>query len=172
MARIPLSDQGPWPIYDNIDAMFVETYAAIAALQAQIPSALTAGIPFFHTAKLTAAAAATPVHVLPAAEVPAGKAAYIDKVLLNVNGGTAWTDVSATIVKLVDTAGSPILGVTFAKAQLTGNAVLDLASSGVTCANLVLQGTGFTAAKGIDIVADAIFAAGSDIYVTVFGFIK
>lgn len=129
-------------------------------------------VPFTVTASLTAAAAGTPVHVLPAASVPAGKKAYITEVLLNVNGGTAWTDLTATVVKLQDTAASPVVGVTIPKALLLGNALVSLFTATLTLATLILRGTGFTTAKGIDIVADANFAAGSDIYVTISGVIK
>jgi len=131
-----------------------------------------AGEPFRKTVTLTAAAAATPVNILTAAEVGAGRKAYVDVMIAKVNGATAWTDATATIVKIQDTADTPIVGVTMAKAQLTGNAVLGLLSTGVTLAAPVSTGVGFTAAKGLDIVADAIFGAGSDLVVTVTGYIE
>jgi len=121
---------------------------------------------------LTAAAAATPVHVIPAAQVPTGKKFYPLGMILSVGGATAWTDSTATVVKLQDTAGSPVAAVSVAKAQLTGNAVLGFPSTGVTLQTPVRTGVGMTAAKGIDVVGDANFAAGSDITVTVFGVIK
>ncbi len=144
---------------------------ALSSVRGKMNQQFAAGIPFSVVAKLTSAAAATPVHVVAAAVVGAAQAIYIDTVLANVNGGTAWTDVTATVVKLVDTAGSPVTGVTIGKAALLGNAVLNLASTGVTSANLLLRNTGFTVAKGLDLVADANFAAGSDLYVKVSGFI-
>lgn len=124
------------------------------------------------TGVLTAAAAATPVHVIPDASVPTGKKFYPLGMIMSVGGATAWTDSTATVVKLQDTAGSPVAAVSVAKAQLTGNAVLGFPSTGVTLQTPVRTGAGMTAAKGIDVVGDANFAAGSDISVTHFGVVK
>lgn len=123
-------------------------------------------------ATLTAAAAATPVHVIAAAKVPAGKKFYLLDFLLSVGGATAWTDSTATVVTLKDTAASPVLAVSVAKAQLTSQAQLGKLSTGVTLQTNVRTGVGLTAAKGLDIVADAVFAAGSDITITAFGIVK
>lgn len=124
------------------------------------------------TATLTAAAAGTPVHVIPAALVAAGKKFYPLGLILKVNGATAWTDSTGTIVRLKDTAASPVVLASFAKAQLTANAVLDAVSTGVTLGTGMSLGLGMTAAKGIDIDADSDFDAGSDIVVTLFGIVK
>lgn len=123
-------------------------------------------------ASLTAAAAATPVAVIPAAQVPAGKKFYLLGFLLSVGGATAWTDATATVVKLQDTNGTPVVAASIAKAQLTGNAQLGMLSTGVTLGTDVRTGVGLTAAKGLNIVGDAVFAAGSTITVTAFGVIK
>lgn len=128
-----------------------------------------AGIPFRKTATLTSAAAGTAVHVLTDADV-GSKTAYLLGAILKVDGSTAWTDSAATIVKIQDTNDTPVVGLTYAKAQLTGNAVLVLGSTGVTIEDAVAEGTGFTAAKGLDIIADANFAAGDNIKITVFGY--
>lgn len=124
------------------------------------------------TADLTAAAAGTPVHLIPASQVPAGKKIYIIDFLVNVGGATAWTDTTATVVKLQDTAASPVVAASIAKAQLTDNAVLGKVSTGVTLGANVLAGSGLTAAKGLDIVGDGNFAAGSTIKATVTAIIK
>ena len=129
-----------------------------------------AGIPFYQTATLTAAGAGTAVHILTDAEV-GSKKAYVTGAILKVDGATAWTDSTGTIVKVQDTNGAPVVGLTYAKAQLTGNAILVLGSTGVTIGDAVAEGSGFTAAKGLDIIADANFAAGDSIKITVFGFI-
>lgn len=129
-------------------------------------------VPFTATATLTAAAAATPVDIVAAASVPASKKIYITNMLLAVNGGTAWTDVTATVVTIQDSAGAPVLALTAAKAQLTANAVLNLTSTGITLAAPIITGVGLTAQQGITIKGDANFAAGSDIVVTISGFIK
>jgi len=129
-------------------------------------------IPFVATATLTAAAAATPVDIVATASVPTGKKIYITDILLYVNGATAWTDVTATVVTIQDKAGSPVTAVTAAKAQLTGSTFLRLESTGITMAAPVLTGVGLTASVGLTIKGDANFAAGSDIVCTVTGFIK
>lgn len=129
-------------------------------------------VPFVRTAQLTAAAAATPVEVLAAADVGAGRKAFVTGMLLNVGGATAWSDATGTVVALQDTADTPVNLLSAAKAQLTANANLGLLSTGVTLGAPILTGVGATAAKGIDIVADDDFTAGSTINVTVFGFIS
>ena len=136
-----------------------------------VTAAKLAVVPFVRTAQLTAAAAGTPVEVLANADVGNGRSAVVFDMILNVGGGTAWTDATATVVKLQDKAGSPVALATVAKAQLTGNAVLGILSTGVTLAAPIKEGTGTTDGKGIDIVGDANFAAGSTINVTVIGFI-
>jgi hypothetical protein len=126
---------------------------------------------FKRTATLTSAAAATAVNLLTAADVGT-KTAYVMGAFVKVNGATAWTDTTATIVKVQDTAGTPVVGATVAKAGLTASACLTLGSSSITLGAPISNGTGFTAAKGIDVVADAVFAAGSDLVVTIFGYIE
>jgi hypothetical protein len=143
--------------------------ARVTALEAAAP---IGGRPFRVVGTLAAAAAGTAVHLLTAAQVGAGKVAKILGFLLNVGGTTAWTDTTATVVKLQDTADTPVVAATVAKAQLTSQAQLGPLSTGVTLGTPIRTGVGLTAAKGLDIVADANFAAGSDITVTVFGVIE
>ena len=67
---------------------------------------------------------------------------------------------------------TPVVAASFAKAQLTNAAVLGKHSTGVTLGDAIKKGTGLTAAKGLDIVANGTFeTSGSDLYVTVCGFI-
>lgn len=164
----------------NLNANFIELYTSVAAAQstadtaaANALKALNAGKPFMAVATLTSAAAATPVSIVAAADVGAAEKIYISGFRLNVNGATAWTDSTATVVKIQDTATVPVVGISIAKAGLTGNVIIDTFANGSsTVSNEILRNTGFTAAKGLNIVADANFAAGSDIYVTVYGYIK
>jgi hypothetical protein len=141
-----------------------------AALNAMLTE-LYGALPFRATATLTSALAATPVHLVPAASVPAGKKVYLTGFLLFVNGAVSWIDATATLVKLQDTATVPVVAATFAKAGLTGNAQIDPPSASVVRAAPVLLGAGLTDAKGLDLVADGNFASGSDIVVTVTGYI-
>lgn len=121
---------------------------------------------FKKTATLTSAAAATPVHVLTAAEVGAGKKAYVSKVYFSVDGATAWGTTATVTVQ--DTAVSPVVGATVAVAGLTANAMIDEGNTNVTLAAPIADGAGFTTAKGIDIAANA-NGTGSNLLVTVFG---
>jgi hypothetical protein len=166
------------PIAMKVNANFDELYAAktgdeaaIVAAQADATLALSAGIPFRATTSLTSIAAAAGSTILLAASVPAGKKAVITGMILNVNGGTAWTDVTATGLTIQDTASSPVLGLTIDKALLIANAVIGLTSLGIVLANPVTQGIGFTTAKGLTIKGDGNFAAGSTIYVTLVGYL-
>ena len=154
-----------WFVKDRdtvLDAALDAYIAADAALIA------LGGRHFHKTVTLTSAAAATPVNILTDVEVGTG-VAYIDTFLLNVNGATAWTDSTGTIVTVQDTNGTPIVGITAAKAQLTGNALLDFLETGITVGDAIKDGTGFTATKGLDIVADSDFDAGDDIIITISG---
>lgn len=121
---------------------------------------------FKKTATLTSAAAATPVHILTAAEVGAGKKAYVSQVFLSVDGAVNW-GTTATIT-LQDTAGSPVAGATFDASKLLANSMHQLASSDFTLLAPVADGAGFTAAKGLDVVGNA-NGTGSNLLVTVFG---
>lgn len=147
--------------------------ASLVDIQAEVTAAKAlAGIPFHKVVTLTAAAAGTAVDILTDANVGSGKKAYITHILVTVGGATAWTDDTATVVKIQDKNSSAVVGVTIAKAQLTNAAILGMLSAGVTLADAVKLGTGFTAAKGLVVVADANFAAGSNLAVTVAGFVK
>lgn len=126
------------------------------------------GVWFKRTATLTSSAAGTAVHVLTDADV-GSKTAYLMGAILKVAGNTDWTDSNATNVKIQDTNGT--VGLTYAKTNLKGNAVLVLGSTGVTIGDAVAEGTGFTAAKGLDIIADANFTTGDNIKITIFGYL-
>lgn len=156
-----------YPSSATIEALLAADAVFQAAVAADAVS--LSGKPFRKTTTLTSAAAATPVHILTDAEVGTGKVVYVEKVLLTVNGVTAWTDTTGTVVKIQDTAAT--LGLTFPKSILTGDAVLGELSTSVVISPAILLGSGFTSGKGLDIVADHVFAAGDDIVVTVFGYI-
>ena len=136
-----------------------------------ITTAKEVATPFCVAGVLTAAAAATPVVLLADALVPAGKKVYVTNILLSVGGGTAWTDATATKVTVECTDGTDV--VAYAKAALTDSAVInDLGGANLTPGATTLSGAGLTAAKGLQIVADANFGAGSNISVVVSGVIK
>lgn len=146
--------------------------ADIATLEAVVEGITElAGRPFRKTVTLTAAAAGTAVPIVAASEVTGSNKVFITDVLINVGGGTAWTDSTGTVITIQDTAASPVVAVTAAKAQLTANAILGKHSVGITLAAPIITGVGLTAAKGLSVIADSNFDAGSDLYVTVVGFI-
>lgn len=140
---------------------------AIDALEAV--NALAGGTPFIRTATLTALAAGTAVHALAAADVGAGFKAFITGFKAVVSGGTAWSGGTGTKVAIQDTNGTPVVGAEIAVAGLTGASVIAEGHANVTLKAALASG--FTAAKGIDIKADNNFGAGSDLVVTITGFI-
>ena len=134
----------------------------------QFPSP-TVSQPFVATATLTSAAAATPITLLADSLVPSGKKVYVTGFVAKVNGSTAWSTTAN--VKIQDSNGTPVVFFTALVAALTGNAEVRPGTSNITSGAAYNQGTGGTAAKGLQIVGDA-NGAGSDLVVTVHGFIK
>jgi hypothetical protein len=164
-------DVGEYVFDSQLQALFVGDGATAGGrLCDSWPAYLSPGIQFEVTGTLTSAAAATPVILLADSLIPSGKAVYINWWMLTVNGGNAWVDVGATIVKIQDNAA--VAAITFGKAGLTGNAMLVPGSANTTLAALMVAQSGLTANRGIQIVADAVFGAGSDIKITVGGYIK
>lgn len=130
---------------------------------------LTEGKPFVATNTLTSAAAATPVVILADAKVPAGKKVYITGFTAQVNGGTLWATTATVTIE--DTNGTPVVFSTIGVAALGAAATIFPSTANVTNGNAFLLGTGGTAAKGIQMVGDA-NGTGSDLVVTIYGFIK
>jgi hypothetical protein len=128
------------------------------------------GISFTVTGTLTSAAAATAVTILADSLMPAGMKVYITDWFVSVGGAAAWVDVTATIVKIQDNAST--VAITIAKAGLGAKAQLYPGSANITYADLIPNQSGLTASRGIQVVADANFGAGSDLKVTVSGYIK
>lgn len=137
-----------------------------------LDKALAAGIPFDVKGVITAAAAGTPVVLLPDNWVPAGYQAILDDFYVRVKGATAWSGGSMAHLFIEDTGGSSALGfLDIAVAALTGNAILSRNSSNVT----LLAGfsdIGATVGCGIQVVANANAGAGSDVAVRIMGHIK
>jgi hypothetical protein len=144
---------------------------ADGATGSTIRTELNSMLPFSVTLTLTAALAVTPVHIVPVASVPTGKKVYVTDILLKVNGETAWSDATGVGVNIQDTSATPVVGASVAKADLVGNAKIGKESASCVLAAPIVLGTGFTADKGLDISADKNFTAGSDIVVTVTGYI-
>lgn len=128
------------------------------------------GIPFVVQGQITSAAAGTAIVLIPDSVLGPAQKVYVTGWLLTVGGGTAWTDATATIVKLQDSAAVALI--TWAKAGLTGNAALVVGTGSTTLAAAFTAQSGLSAGKGLQIVGDANFAAGSTIQVAVMGYIK
>lgn len=125
------------------------------------------GLPFRKTVTLTAVAAATPIEIIAAA---AGKTVYVTNFIAKVDGATSWA-TTGTVVNLQDDAGTPEVGAAIAVAALTGNAVIGPFTTNVTLSDPISKGDGFTADKGLNVAGDDDFGEGSDLVVTVVGFI-
>lgn len=145
---------------------------AAAAVEAEILEGLAeGGMPFRKTVTLTSALATTPVEIIADDSVGEGKKVFITDFLVNVDGAVAWSGDGGNVL-IRDTEDTPVAGVTIAKAGLTNAALVGKhTASNVTLGNAVKQGEGFTEAKGIEVVADGAFSAGSDLIITVVGFI-
>jgi len=126
-------------------------------------------IPFHVTGTITSAAAATAVVILADSLVPAGKKVYVQGFIAKVDGATNWATTAT--VKIQDTNSSAVDFVTMAVAALTGNAVVTTGTSNITANDAFSEGTGGTAAKGLQLKGNA-NGTGSDLKVTVFGVIK
>lgn len=130
------------------------------------------GFPFVATATITSTAAGTAVSLKPDTAIPAGSKVYVTNFVAKVNGGTAWSGGSNTIVTIQDTNGTPVVFSTIAVAALTGNAELRPGTSNVTSGAAFYLGTGGTAGCGLVVKGDANAGAGSDLTVTVSGLVK
>ncbi len=128
------------------------------------------GIPFRKTVTLKAADAETPVSIIADAEVGDGKCVYITGFYGNVNGTDAWVGDGNNVI-IRDTADTPVAAITLPDSVLTANAQLGLLSPGVVLGDGIKDGTGMTSGNGLVIVGDGAFSAGSDLIVTITGFI-
>ena len=132
-------------------------------------SDVTPVTPFTVTATLTSAAAATPVVLIPAANVLPGKKVYVNGFRATVNGGTLWATTANVYIQ--DTNGTPVDFFTIAVSALTANAFVTTGTSGVTNGAAYTLGTGGTASAGLQLAANA-NGTGSNLVVTVHGVIQ
>lgn len=123
-----------------------------------------AGVPFMATATLESNAANVAVELFKDSDVPTGKQVFIHQIIAVVDGATEWGTVTKVTVQDTEAVG----GAEFAAADLAANAVLTLGDATVLAP--IAKGAGFTAKKGIEVVADKA-GTGSDLIVTVYGYI-
>ena len=122
---------------------------------------------FFKVVTLLPAASATPVPILPDAQVGPGRTPYIIGYAFHVNGATPWSGGTGTKVALQDTAGVEIMSI--ATAALTANNVIETKVANVTySANFQATRQG-TLALGLQFRSDNNYGAGSPIVLMVYG---
>jgi hypothetical protein len=140
----------------SLNAMFTELFE-------------TKGTAFCITGKISAISAATPVVLIPDGDVGSARKVIVSGVLVCVDGSTSWSGAVATKLSIVSST-TELASVL--KANLLANAKKDLSSTEVVIGSAIVQGFGGPLGKGISIVGDANFDAGSDIYVTISGVIR
>ena len=128
------------------------------------------GIPFRKTVTLKAADATTAVSIIADAAVGTGKSVYITGFYANVDGVTDWSGTNNNVI-VRDRASPSVSAITLPDSILKGNAQLMFGSTGVVLGDGIKDGTGMTEAKGLEIVGDGAFSGGSDLIVTITGFI-
>ena len=142
--------------------------AQLFKLGDKIQNALNAGKPFLVSGTLIRTNTAG-VTLIDASLLESDESIYITHIIIKNTGATAWTDSTATKVLVQDTNSSPVVVIDVAKAAITNAAVITMDTANVTKgAGLA----GLTAGKGLVAKPDASFAAGTDLLITVMGYIK
>lgn len=133
------------------------------------PGAYSPGLQFEVQGTILSSAPTTPVIIFADSMIPAGKAVYVNYILVTVNGATAWT--TAYNVILQDNAA--VAAITIATANLLGNVALQIGSTGVTPNAALLAQAGLTVGRGLQIVgSSASIIAGSPLIWVVGGYVK
>lgn len=124
---------------------------------------------FHKTVTLTSADAATAVEIISNEAVGTGRKVYLQGYLLKVDGATDW-GTTAT-VKIQDKNAVAVDFVTLDASMLDGNEKHGPWSDSATIEDAFAEGTGGTAAKGLQVKGNA-NGTGSDIKLTVWGVIQ
>jgi len=126
---------------------------------------------FSKTIRLPALTAGTRVHSFSEADIPEGKKIYPLGFFLLLDGETAWTGGTGTKVYIADSGIDLIYRFAGILAtQLIPGNYIGPASEGVTLEAELGMSLGCRTGKGIDVMADGDFAEGSDLVVTVYGY--
>jgi len=127
---------------------------------------------FARTATLKAAEAGTRVALLPEAELAAGERAYPVGFFMVLAGEEAWSGGTGTRIFLADSGTDLIyrFASIAASALVPGNFITPSAE-GVTLEAEFGLALGGRVGKGIDVLADGDFETGSELSVTVYGYI-
>lgn len=128
---------------------------------------------FSATARLTAAAAGSRVHLLGEDKIPLGKTVHPLGFMMVLDGETAWSGEPGTTVYLADSGTDSIYRFAGIPAQLlTSGVFVSPTLEGVILEAEFGMALGCREGKGIDLVADGDFTAGSDLVATVFGYLE
>lgn len=135
---------------------------------------------FNRTVSLTALLAGTAINLLTdstsvasggLSDVGTGYTVVLEGWRIKVKGTTAWSGGSGTYIQIEDTSGQTF--VRALSAALTSQALLMDNSANVTLDALYTNTGGrLTTSKGLRIKGDANYGAGSDVQVTVWGYIE
>ena len=119
--------------------------------------------------KISATSAGTLVQLIADAVLAAvsGARFHLEGFKIQNIGATAWSGGSGTVLYIKDS--SNVLYATIAVSALTANCVVYPNSTGVTLNANYTDDVGATLAKGMKVIADANFGAGSDLVVDIWG---
>ena len=125
----------------------------------------------YATGTLTSAAAATPVVIIPEAQVGSGRKVYLWGYVSKVDGATNWATTAN--IKIQDTNGTAVdfVTITVNAATTNGNVETVVGMANVAMEDAFSEASGGTAGKGLQIVGNA-NGTGSDLKITVWGIIK
>jgi hypothetical protein len=162
---------------ESLQGALVELGAAVGGLTAAVgnleAAAMARGQRFFaRTATLKAAEAGTRVHLLPASELGEDQKAYPLGFFLVLAGEEPWSGGTGSRVFLADSGVDLVYRfASIATSALMPGSFISPSAGGVTLDAEFGLAVGGRPGKGIDIVADGNFEAGSDLAVTVYGYI-
>ena len=127
---------------------------------------------FARSVILSAATASNRMVLLQPEDIPTGKKAYPMGFKLLLGGETAWTGGTGTYVMLADSGIDAIyrFAAVAASVLLPGNYLFP-GSEGVTLDAEFGMNLGARAGNGIDVMADGDFTQGSDLTVTIWGYL-
>ena len=161
---------------ENLHGALMELGAAVGGLTASVGSleeAMARGQRFFaRTAVVRAAEAGARVPLLPESELGEGQKAYPLGFFLVLAGEVAWSGGTASRLYLADSGVDLVYRFASIEARVLapGN-FIGPSAEGVTLEAEFGLGVGGRPGKGIDILADGNFAEGSNLAVTVYGYI-
>jgi hypothetical protein len=155
----------------------IRLWSAVDTLQASLASLNqeeAGGKEFFSaTGRITAAAAGSHAHLLGEEKIPLGKTAHPLGFMMVLDGETAWSGEPGTTLYLADSGIDSIYRFASVPAQLiTAGSYISPTLDGVTLEAEFGMALGCREGKGIDLVADGNFTAGSDLVATVFGYLE